>query len=180
LSEGATIPEGDIPGQTGAFKFTIRRMKLEDVEQVFAIDQISFSLPWTERSYRFEISENPHSHLWVAVPEDAKDQILGMIVVWLIVDEAHIGSVAVHPDYRRLGIGEALIAHALLELIPLGAVQAMLEVRRSNLAAQALYHKFGFSVAAIRPRYYRDNNEDALLMNLSPLDAGRLRHPTGQ
>jgi len=57
----------------------------------------------------------------------------------------------------------------LLELIPAGAVQAFLEVRRSNLPAQALYHKYGFSVAAIRPRYYRDNNEDALLMILKPL-----------
>jgi ribosomal-protein-alanine N-acetyltransferase len=162
-------------GGSAGLEFHIRHMQIEDVEQVFAIDRISFSLPWTERSYRFEITENPHSHLWVAVLDEDPERILGMIVVWLLVDEAHIGSIAVHPDYRRRGIAEALLIRALMELIPSGAVQAMLEVRRSNMPAQAMYHKFGFTVDAIRPRYYRDNNEDALLMTLKPLNPETIR-----
>lgn len=163
------LPEANPPG------FRLRRMVMADVEQVFAIDQVSFSLPWTERSYRFEVSQSPHSHLWVAVREDDDQAVLGMIVIWLLVDEAHIGSLAVHPDHRRRGIARALLSHSLLELIPLGAKEALLEVRRGNLAAQALYRMYGFKVAAVRPRYYRDNNEDALLMTLRPLDSERLR-----
>jgi ribosomal-protein-alanine N-acetyltransferase len=150
----------------------LRPMRLEDIEQVCAIDVLSLSMPWTERSYRFDLTENPAAALWVAevVEEEGKPRLVGMIATWFIIDEVHIATIAVHPDYRRLGIGCKLLAHALLHSAYKGANTAMLEVRCSNLGAQALYQQFGFTVVGVRARYYRDNDEDALLMNLQPID----------
>jgi ribosomal-protein-alanine N-acetyltransferase len=150
-------------------------MRQEDVPVVHAIDAMSFQLPWPERSYRFELVENPNSELWVAEVQRAEGAVVvGMIVLWVIIDEAHIGSLAVHPDYRRQGIAQALLVRSLQEAARRGATQATLEVRRSNLAAQALYHRFGFQVVGIRPRYYRDNHEDALLMTVANYDPAAL------
>jgi ribosomal-protein-alanine N-acetyltransferase len=145
----------------------IRRMTLADVAAVSAIDQMSFTLPWPERSFRYEMSENPTARCWVA---EVDGQIAGMLVLWFIVDEAHIATIATHPNLRRKGIGEQLLRHALLAVRDEGAKRAFLEVRVSNLAAQALYRKYGFVVDGIRPRYYKDNNEDALLMSLDHFD----------
>ncbi len=159
----------------------IRPMVLADVEAVYAIDRLSFSLPWTERSYRFEITENHNTSAWVAevsLPGGAH-RIAGMIVTWLVIDEAHVGTIAIHPDYRQMGIGRRLLATCLLAVAKKGALQALLEVRRSNLAAQKLYERFGFKEVGVRPRYYRDNGEDALLLTLETLDPDTLTRLAG-
>jgi len=145
----------------------IRLMQMEDVEQVVAIDRLSFSLPWPANSYRFELLENQSSHLWVAecVGDGNPVRIVAMIVVWHIVDEAHIATIAVHPDYRRLGIGKRLLAFTLKDAVDQGMHSATLEVRAGNLAAQTMYSQFGFYIAGVRPRYYQDNQEDAMLMS---------------
>jgi [ribosomal protein S18]-alanine N-acetyltransferase len=145
----------------------IRRMTLEDVPAVHEIDELSFSLPWPERSFRFELSANPVSRGWVA---EADGKIAAMLVLWFIIDEAHIATIAVHPDFRRQGIGEQILLHALRSVQDEGARRAFLEVRVGNVAAQAMYKKYGFEVAGVRPGYYKDNNEDALLMNLEKFD----------
>lgn len=100
----------------------IRRMRVEDIPRVHEIDVASFALPWPESSYRFEIEANPSAHLWVAEKKNDQGQfeIVGMIVVWLIIDEAHIATFAVHPAYRRFGIGQRLLAQALLEMHRMG------------------------------------------------------------
>ena len=144
----------------------IRRMTLEDVPQVVAIDQASFSLPWPERSFRFEISENPASRVWVA---EADGKVAGMIVAWLLVDEAHIATIATHPDFRRQGIAHALLRYALDSMEREGATYAVLEVRAGNMSAQEMYRKLGFIESGRRPRYYKDNSEDAILMTLEKL-----------
>ena len=144
----------------------IRRMTLEDVPIVHEIDTLSFSLPWPERSFHFELTENPVSRSWVA---EFGGRITAMLVLWLIIDEAHIATLATHPDFRRQGIGEQLMIAALLSARAEGAARAFLEVRAGNAAALALYGKYGFVVAGERPRYYKDNNEDAILMNLEDL-----------
>jgi ribosomal-protein-alanine N-acetyltransferase len=149
----------------------IRRMTLQDVPPVIQLDQISFSLPWPERSFRFELTDNPASRCWVA-EEDG--QLIGMIVAWLLVDEIHIATIATHPDYRRRGIASKLLAHTLLHAMDEGARSSFLEVRESNLAAQEMYRKFGYEVAGRRRRYYRDNDEDAILMYLKSLNRDRL------
>ena len=144
----------------------IRRMTLDDLAQVVAIDKASFSLPWPERSFRFEISDNSASRAWVA-EEDGK--VVGAIVAWLLVDEAHIATIATHPDFRRRGIASKLLSHALRMMMNEGALTSVLEVRESNLAAQEMYRKFGFEETGRRPRYYKDNSEDAILMTLHDL-----------
>ena len=145
----------------------IRRMRLEDVPAVHEIDTLSFSLPWPERSFRFEVSENPVSRGWVV---EVNGRLAAMLVLWFIVDEAHIATIATHPDFRRQGIGERLMIDALLAAREEGARRAFLEVRASNAAAQAMYEKYGFVVDGRRPRYYKDNFEDAILMSLNGLD----------
>jgi [ribosomal protein S18]-alanine N-acetyltransferase len=150
---------------------TFRKMTVDDVPAVVDLDQKSFSLPWPERSFRFELTDNPASRCWVA---EVDGKIVAMIVVWLLVDEAHVATVATHPDYRRQGIGKRLLAHTLRHMIEEGARSSFLEVRESNLAAQEMYRKFGYEVTGRRRRYYRDNDEDAILMNLDALNAERL------
>ena len=150
---------------------TLRKMTVEDVSAVVDLDQKSFSLPWPERSFRFELTDNPASRCWVA---ELEGRVVGMIVVWLIVDEAHVATIATHPEYRRQGIGRRLLAYALRHMIPDGAHSSFLEVRESNLAAQEMYRKFGYEVTGRRRRYYRDNDEDAILMSLASLEIERL------
>jgi ribosomal-protein-alanine N-acetyltransferase len=145
----------------------IRRMTLEDVPAVHEIDTLSFSLPWPERSFRFEMTENPVTRGWVA---EVDGHIAAMLVLWFIVDEAHIATIATHPHYRRQGIGEQILLHALRAVCAEGARRAFLEVRAGNIAAQTMYKKYGCIVDGLRRKYYRDNDEDAILMSLEGLN----------
>lgn len=148
--------------------FTIRKMLLEDIPAVSQIDRMSFSLPWPEQTYHYEVSANRLARCLVAETEDGT--VAAMIVSWLVVDELHIATIATHADYRRQGIGAQLLTAALQDGQRMGMRRAFLEVRKGNEAAQAMYRKFGFSVTGIRPKYYRDNDEDAILMTLEPLE----------
>jgi ribosomal-protein-alanine N-acetyltransferase len=158
--------------QTNDDAILIRHMQADDLEQVHGIDKISFSMPWPESAYRYELFENQNSLQWVAEARqpDGTGRVVGMVVVWLVVDEAHIATIAVHPDFRGRGIAQELLCAALIESIEKGMHRATLEVRAHNLAAQRLYRRFNFREAGIRPRYYRDNFEDALIMSTSKLD----------
>ena len=142
-------------------KLTIEAMRLEDLAEVQRIEQASFTTPWPENAYRSELMTNRLASYLIA-------RIGGRIVayggMWLMVDEAHITTFAVHPAWRRQRIGERLLL-AFLDLArDRQAREATLEVRLSNLAARRLYEKYGFRPVGLRPRYYSDNNEDALIM----------------
>jgi len=151
-------------------------MRMEDIPQVHAIDQVSFSLPWSERSFRFEVSQNTNARPWVAEIINGKARnIVAMLVLWIILDEAHLATIAVHPLYRRQKLAQKLLATALLTTLPLGIKLVYLEVRKSNLAAQALYRRFGFEEVGVRPHYYQDNQEDAVLMTLFDPQSEMLR-----
>ena len=147
----------------------IRTMTVDDVPAVVELDQISFSLPWPERSFRFEVTDNPASRCWVA---EVDARLAGMIVAWSFADEVHIATIATHPDFRRQGIAYILLSHVLKQALLEGAISSFLEVREGNLAAQEMYRKFGYQVSGRRPRYYKDNNEDAILMTLDGLNIG--------
>jgi [ribosomal protein S18]-alanine N-acetyltransferase len=149
----------------------IRRMLPTDLDPVAEIDSLSFSLPWPKSSFDYEL-KNPVSHLWVAESLDppSTGRIVGMICTWVIENEAHIATFAIHPDFRRQGLGARLLCHALIEAAQQGVELVYLEVRRSNQAAILLYQSFGFEMTGIRPRYYSDNHEDALMMTLRKID----------
>ena len=151
--------------------FHIRRMTVEDVPAVAKLDQLAFTLPWTERSFHFEVTSNPASRCWVA---EQAGLIVGVIVAWLLVDEVHIATIATHPNFRRQGIAQALLVHVLKSGAAEGALSSFLEVRASNFVAQAMYRKFGYEETGRRPRYYKDNGEDAILMTLEPLNLEHL------
>jgi [ribosomal protein S18]-alanine N-acetyltransferase len=149
----------------------IRPMALKDIDAVQVIDRLCFALPWPASAYRYELNENPMSRLWVAertIP-DGSPVIVGVVVLWFILDEAHVATIAVHPNQQRLGIGRSLMLAALRQAVANNSSMATLEVRTGNQAARQLYSDLGFEIVGRRPRYYRDNNEDALIMTVSPL-----------
>jgi ribosomal-protein-alanine N-acetyltransferase len=128
-------------------------------------------MPWPEKSYHFELTQNPSTLALVVeiVPKDCKSVVIGMSVVWIIIDEAHIATIAIHPDFRGLGYGKKLLTQTLREAIQRGACMATLEVRASNFTAQQLYRSFGFITVGQRPHYYHDNDEDAITMTIDQL-----------
>jgi ribosomal-protein-alanine N-acetyltransferase len=151
---------------------TIRLMQAGDIPAVMDIDRLSFSLPWPERSYAFELGNQPVSHLLVAEAESEEGrQLVGYVGFWLIVDEAHISTLAVRPGWRGQGIGSGLLCAALQRAMDHGAEMATLEVRASNAMAIEMYTRHGFGVVGRRLHYYRDNDEDALLMTTTDLRA---------
>jgi ribosomal-protein-alanine N-acetyltransferase len=201
-----------------ALAVMVEPMRLDDIEAVLDIDRLSFPLPWSASSYRYELTQNAHSYFFVALapqsgpaipvapprgppfpraggrarlwglrrssPEAAATPrlVVGYAGFWFIVDEAHISTIAVHPDWRGQGAGEQLLAAALERALDLNAIKATLEVRVSNTRAQNLYRKYGFEEVGRRRHYYRDNGEDALLMT-AELHADyrdQMRRLTGQ
>jgi ribosomal-protein-alanine N-acetyltransferase len=154
-----------LEGQPGV---RIRAMQHADLERVHAIDKLSFSMPWPASAFRYELVENTNSQLWVAelAGDEGEPQVIGAVVTWLILDEAHIATLAVHPDQRNRGIGSLLVATTLREAIHAGARMATLEVRVGNVEARRLYHHFKFEIVGRRPSYYQDTHEDALLMTV--------------
>ena len=157
-----------------ALQVAVRPMTLDDLPAVMEIDRLSFSLPWPERSFRFELTGNDASHLLVAeMPVGGEARIAGFLGYWLLVDEMHISTLAVHPEMRGRGIGELLLQAGLEQAWIQGADMSTLEVRPSNKAAIALYSKYGFDLVGRRRKYYQDNNEDALLMTLTGLSGWR-------
>ena len=149
---------------------TIRRMTIDDIPAVVAIDRLSFPNPWPVRSYSYELKQNPHSRLYVAeVFDEDHEKVVGFIGYWFVIDEAHISTLAVHPGYRGHKIGDRLLAEALDSARNMGGCLVSLEVRESNDVALKLYQKYGFEPVGRRKRYYRDNHEDAIVMILEDL-----------
>lgn len=143
-------------------------MTVDDIPQVVEIDKSSFTLPWTERSFRYEVTENTASRCWVVEAENR--EVAAMLVLWMILDEAHIATIATHPRYRRRSYAKSMLIEALLSARTEGATSALLEVRAHHMVAQKIYHDLGFVDVGRRAQYYRDNGEDAILMTLSPID----------
>ena len=147
-------------------------MRLEDVPAVHGIEQLSFRTPWPAHAFEPELRSTRLARYVVA---RAGDTVVGFAGVWLMVDDAHVTTFGVHPEWRRQGIGRQLLL-TLYELsVTLGARQMTLEVRVSNGAAQALYRSFGFEIVGRRPHYYTDDGEDALIMTTPALEDPRLR-----
>lgn len=137
-------------------------MGLSDINGVFQLSKESFNVPWSLESITDEIS-NPLAQYIVA--EDlSTNNIIGFVGVWIIAGEGNITNIAVHPEYRRSGIGYNLLSKLITLCADLNCNDITLEVRVSNMAAQNLYSKLGFVNEGIRKKYYIDNNEDAVIM----------------
>lgn len=169
-------------------------MTIDDVPVVAELEKRCFPAPWSAESFRHEVTLNPRAFYWVIRPNPLIEwrdlpPIAAYGGYWLMGDEAHIVTIASHPDWRRRGLGEWLFV-AMIERARQGEAHSVtLEVRVGNEAAQALYRKWGFEVVGLRKRYYRDNDEDALLMTLfgvdnpavwQPIAAAAARYANGQ
>ncbi len=140
---------------------SIAPMLPEDIERVLEIENASFPTPWPRDAYSHELRENRLACYLVA---RVMHQIVGYAGMWVILDEAHVTTIAVAPSVRRRHIGERLLAGLLEEGMKRGARWMTLEVRKSNTGAQALYRKYGFKDIGVRKGYYSDNREDAIVM----------------
>lgn len=171
-----------------ALPLVVELMQPAHIPAVMDIEREAFSLPWPERAYRHELTQNDFAHYYVLFPRSVTqlpvplsawqrlrrvvrrrpnggtDLMLGYGGFWLMYDEAHISTLAVRADCRRHGLGELLLVVLLEEAHRLGALSATLEVRVSNVAAQSLYAKYGFEQVGRRKAYYNDNREDALIL----------------
>jgi ribosomal-protein-alanine N-acetyltransferase len=144
----------------------------DEIDAVLAVEQTSFSNPWTRDMYLAELNNEGVSFVFVArVATDAAgaggpsgDDIVGFVAFWRVFDELHLNNLAVVPEMRRQGVGTALLERVLSEGERLGATRTTLEVRRSNEVALKLYERFGFSVAGARRAYYTHPEEDALIL----------------
>lgn len=149
-------------------------MELADVPAVLDIERRSFSTPWPPEAFHQELTHNRLARYTVARQGGA---VVGYAGVWLMVDEAHITTFAVHPDWRRQGVGRRLMQALLIAAREMGAVHMTLEVRVSNDGAQALYQQHGFAIAGRRERYYTDDQEDAYIMSTPPLASEAMEAP---
>lgn len=142
----------------------IRAMRLEDLEQVEALEQRCFDDPWTLDSLRYELEGNPFSTPYVLI-DDQEQKIIGYAHLWITFEQAQLANIAIDPLYRKQNKGSVLLKH-LIEVARAQECETMtLEVRTSNQAAIALYEKFGFSPINVIKRYY-SNGEDAILMGI--------------
>jgi len=140
----------------------IEPLTRDDIDDVLAIEQASFTNPWTRSMYLAELENSAAAYCFLAC--DANRRAVGFCSFWLVLDELHINNLGVLPDVRRTGIGSSLLEFVLKKGSELGARRATLEVRRSNEVARLLYERFGFTVAGVRPAYYTKPVEDALIL----------------
>ena len=153
-------------------RLRVEPMTLADVSDVHRIERASFPVPWPDYAFRQEIQTNRLAHYLVV---RAAGETVAYGGLWMMVDEAHITTFAVLPHWRRHGIGGRLMIEMFRMAQDLRARVMTLEVRLSNAAARGLYQQFGFRPVGIRPRYYSDNGEDALIMTTEPLDTLQMR-----
>ncbi len=156
-------------------RLELARMAPEDIPAVLAIERLSFQSSWPPNAFQNELRDNKLAHYFVGRLDGA---IVAYGGIWVILEDSHVTTIAVHPDQRGKRLGEEMLVHLLDEAIERGASWITLEVRETNDVAQKLYRKYGFTVVSTRRGYYSDNNESALVMwagNLrGPLYASRL------
>jgi len=142
-------------------ELVFRSMVLEDVPAIVSIENEAFTTPWTSEAFINELLNNMFAKYMVM---ELRGEIIGYGGMWVIMDEAHITNIAIGSRYRRQGLGHRLLLELQRTAVFFGAVKMTLEVRVSNEHAQHLYRKHGFEPAGVRPNYYSDDNEDALIM----------------
>jgi len=133
-----------------------------EIDAVLAIEEASFTSPWTREMYVAELENEGISYCFLA--RTGEGEAVGFCSFWRVVDELHINNLAVLPAWRRTGVATSLLDHVIREGVRMGARRATLEVRRSNEPARRLYERFGFLVAGVRRAYYTNPVEDAIVL----------------
>ena len=144
--------------------WSLEPLTLADLDEVLAIEHVSFATPWSRGAFLYEMRQNPAARCWVARGAPPAPSVLGYLCLWEIPPEIHITNLAVDPEWRRQGIARALLAAILEDARRRGLALAFLEVRPNNAEALGLYEGLGFQVVGRRKGYYFDTGEDALLM----------------
>ena len=157
-----------VAAETAGLTITVRAMSLNDLPQVVAIEAQSHLEPWTQQAFRAELETSLVAQPLVAL---RKDEIIGYVVPWFVVDELQIANLTVKESFRQLGVGRLMLTHVLQMASARNCRNAYLEVRDSNVAARALYESLGFFVEGVRPKYYGRAQEDAVLMKKNLLVA---------
>ena len=149
----------------------IRMATLENLDVLVVLEEASFSVPWSKKSFEAELRGNQFSRiLMITHSEDGLEvQAIGYICVWMVFEEIRFLNLAIHPEFRRRGLATRLIREAIRLGREEGCCRGMLEVRESNHAAKKLYESFHFQAYATRKSYYTNPTEDAILMTLEPL-----------
>lgn len=142
-------------------EIVIRKAIQDDLDSIYEINKNSFTLPWSKEALKADINEHDYAIVFVA---EYRGKIVGYADIWTIAGEADLNSIAVNNDFHRLGIGNALTSTMIKTLDSMVTESINLEVRVSNTPAINLYKKYGFRECGIRPNYYLDNGEDALIM----------------
>jgi ribosomal-protein-alanine N-acetyltransferase len=157
--------ELDAPSADHPPRLEIEPMTLDDLRAVLRIEILSFATTWPHDAFASEIKDNRLAHYFVGrLGARRSGSIVAYGGTWVILEDSHITTIAVHPDFRGRKYGEQMLQHLLREAIQRGASWITLEVRESNTLAQNLYRKYGFTVVSTRRAYYSDNNESALVM----------------
>lgn len=142
-------------------KIRVRIAKSSDLDDIYELDVQTFAMPWSKEALSYDILENDNAFVIVA---EYEGEFAGYADIWTVLDEADLNSIAVRVDFRRKGIGDAIML-AMTEMLSASGVATInLEVRVSNMPAIKLYKKYGFNECGVRPGYYLDNGEDALIM----------------
>ena len=142
-------------------KIRVRIAKSSDLDDIYDLDVQTFAMPWSKEALSYDILENDNAFVIVA---EYEGEFAGYADIWTVLDEADLNSIAVRVDFRRKGIGDAIML-AMTEILSANGVATInLEVRVSNMPAIKLYKKYGFNECGVRPGYYLDNGEDALIM----------------
>ncbi|QDR79583.1 ribosomal protein S18-alanine N-acetyltransferase [Sporomusa termitida] len=147
-------------------ELALRRMQKGDIDEVLIIEQEAFATPWSRAAFEEEIGNNDLAH-YLVMTDDSR--IVGYGGFWLVMDEAHVTNIALLPAYQGRGLGLLLLENMILAAKVKGAVSMTLEVRPANTAARKLYSRRGFIECGIRPNYYAELGEDALIMWLDKL-----------
>ncbi len=155
-----TIPREPSPDRAAKAAPAVRRLAYSDLPAVIAIERRSFPAPWSLAMFVLELSK-PSG---ICLAATVGDELLGYLVCCRYDQVWHLMNVAVSPDRRRMGLASGLIRRLLEETAAAGGLPITLEVRVSNRDAIAMYEGIGFRSAGVRPRYYQDNGEDALIM----------------
>ncbi|GBD19643.1 Ribosomal-protein-alanine acetyltransferase [bacterium HR28] len=194
MGEASQLPSAE--PQSEVRRYVLAPMRSDDVPEVAQLERRCFTNPWPESAYYRELREPDRNYYivlrWQASPSEVEPEpavsggtlarllrmarprastqpVVGFAGMWVIYGEAHVTTIAVAPEHRRLGLGEVLFLTLISEAIRRGAEFVTLEVRVSNVPAQSLYAKYGFTRRGVRPRYYSDNAEDAYIMTSPPL-----------